>query len=636
MRNGGPAPDLAQVAVLRRAIRRLEDDARRSRARDDAEIHAEGVLAPVAREVDAARRLVRENAPGRRGTLRPRVACDMTSHWNGGVSTEPSLSLPAPTGPPPPGSRTVITDDGVPLHVEVDGDATPAHRRLLPRVHRPARRVGAAAGRAARPGAAGALRPARPRPLGLDPAARATIDRTGRDLGQVLDADHPDRARRAGRPLDGRDEHHGAGPAAARAVRRPRRRRLPARHLRRRPGRDRHRSAWRSRSSAGCACCRCYLRFLQLVAPLLERFRRRGTALGRRITRRLLFGADDADLANVRLVQDLLEETPYPVAMAFYATFLDHDETASLEVLRRVPVTVVAATHDRLTPAAHGRRIAEQIGRERRAGRRPRGRAQRQPDPHGRGRPRPARPARPGRRIARGTPVDSPRARARAIVIDTNRPRLRDPQARITSAATRRRGTAPVRATRAGRRGAERGPDERPRCEFLLRGEREHPDARRVGGRVRRAPAVLRRRRPAAAEQAAAGPAVPAARAAGADAAGPAAVGRRRALPDPVPRAAHRRAGSGQRRAAAQPGRPRPRSAPRHGQAAVGALAGRGPGRQPLGDHLQGPPLHGRRHRRHRPHAADVRSRARRHARRAQALDARSARRRACGWSPTR
>jgi hypothetical protein len=39
-----------------------------NRVSDDAEIHAEGVLAPVAREVDAARRLVRKNAPGRRGT----------------------------------------------------------------------------------------------------------------------------------------------------------------------------------------------------------------------------------------------------------------------------------------------------------------------------------------------------------------------------------------------------------------------------------------------------------------------------------------------------------------------------------------------------------------------------------------
>jgi uncharacterized membrane protein YccC len=65
-RAGEAAPDLAQVAVLRRAIRRLEDDVRNTEAADDAEIHADGVLAPVAREVDAARRLVRENAPGRR------------------------------------------------------------------------------------------------------------------------------------------------------------------------------------------------------------------------------------------------------------------------------------------------------------------------------------------------------------------------------------------------------------------------------------------------------------------------------------------------------------------------------------------------------------------------------------------
>jgi uncharacterized membrane protein YccC len=65
-RDDDPAPDLAQLAVLRRAIRRLEDDVRSARVPDDAEILAEGVLAPVAREVDTARRLVRENAPGRR------------------------------------------------------------------------------------------------------------------------------------------------------------------------------------------------------------------------------------------------------------------------------------------------------------------------------------------------------------------------------------------------------------------------------------------------------------------------------------------------------------------------------------------------------------------------------------------
>lgn len=73
-RGGEPAPDPTQVAALRRAIRRLEEDVRAHSVPhgpepvpDDAEIHAEGVLAPVAREVDAARRLVRETAPGRRG-----------------------------------------------------------------------------------------------------------------------------------------------------------------------------------------------------------------------------------------------------------------------------------------------------------------------------------------------------------------------------------------------------------------------------------------------------------------------------------------------------------------------------------------------------------------------------------------
>jgi uncharacterized membrane protein YccC len=66
-RGGEPAPDLAQVAALRRAIRQLEDDVRaHGVTTDDAEIMADGVLAPVAREVDTARRLVQETAPGRR------------------------------------------------------------------------------------------------------------------------------------------------------------------------------------------------------------------------------------------------------------------------------------------------------------------------------------------------------------------------------------------------------------------------------------------------------------------------------------------------------------------------------------------------------------------------------------------
>ena len=281
----------------------------------------------------------------------------------GDVSTDPQpLALPTLSDPPPPGSRTVTTDDGVPLHVEVDGLADApvtvvfSHgftARLAEwQLQRDALRTRARLvlwdqrghGRS-----------------GWTPLTKATIDRTGRDLGEVLDATTPT----GPVVLAG----HSMGGMSVMALARQRPEVFGPRVV----------GVFLLATSAGglvetgilglalklirkLGLLSLYLRFLQLVAPLAERFRRRGTVIGRRVTRRLLFGRDDAHPHDVRLVQDLLEETPVPVTMAFYATFLDHDETAALEVLRRVPVTVVAATHDRLTPAAHGRRIAETIG----------------------------------------------------------------------------------------------------------------------------------------------------------------------------------------------------------------------------------------------------------------------------------
>ncbi|TFV66075.1 UNVERIFIED_ORG: alpha/beta hydrolase [Bacillus sp. AZ43] len=271
--------------------------------------------------------------------------------------------LPAPVGPPPPGSRVVETDDGVRLHVEFDGDpdspltvvfshgftarlaewelqrAAVRHRARLvfwdQRGH----------GRSA-----------------VTPLPDATIDRTGRDLGQVLDAVVP-----AGPVvLVG----HSMGGMSVMALARQRPELFG----------DRVVGVFLLATSAGglvetgvlgwavkvirwLRLLPLYLRGLQLVAPLLERFRRRGSAFGRWFTRRLLFGdRADAEPGAVRLVQNLLEETPFPVSAAFYATFLDHEEYGSLAVLGRVPVTVVAATHDRLTPVGHGRRLAEAIG----------------------------------------------------------------------------------------------------------------------------------------------------------------------------------------------------------------------------------------------------------------------------------
>jgi pimeloyl-ACP methyl ester carboxylesterase len=270
--------------------------------------------------------------------------------------------LPAPVGPPPPGSRTVTTDDGVPLHVEVDGDLE-APLTVVFSHGFTARLVEWELQRAAiRDRARLVFWDQRGHGRsGWTKLTSATIDRTGRDLGEVLDATTPS----GPVVLVG----HSMGGMSIMALARQRPELFGTRVV----------GAFLLATSAGglvetgllarliglvrrLGLLPLYLRALQGVAPFLERFRRRGTALGRRVTRRLLFGLDDADPPSVTMVQGLLEETPFPIAMAFYATFLDHDESAALDVLRRVPVTVVAATHDRLTPVHHGRHIAEVLG----------------------------------------------------------------------------------------------------------------------------------------------------------------------------------------------------------------------------------------------------------------------------------
>ena len=274
----------------------------------------------------------------------------------------PELVLPSLSDPPPPGSRTVRTDDGVDLHVEVEENADADLTVVL--AH------GFTARLAEWELQRAALRP-RARLVFFDQRGhgrsswtnltKATIDRTGRDLGEVLDATTPE----GPVVLAG----HSMGGMSVMALARQRPELFG----------DRVVGVFLLATSAGglvesglvgravklarrLGLLPVYLWLLQLLAPFIERHRRRGTRFGRWFTRRFLFGRDDADPAHVRMVQNLLEETPYTVNAAFYATFLDHDETASLDVLARVPVTIVAATHDRLTPVVHARRMAERLG----------------------------------------------------------------------------------------------------------------------------------------------------------------------------------------------------------------------------------------------------------------------------------
>src|SRR3954469_12304596 len=235
------------------------------------------------------------------------------------------LVLPSLSDPPPPGSRTVRTDDGIDLHVEVDENADAELTVVL--AH------GFTARLAEWELQRAALRP-RARLVLFDQRGhgrsswtkltKATIDRTGRDLGEVLDATTPEG------PVVLAGHSMGGMSVMALARQRPELfgdRVVGVFLLATSDGGlvETGVLAWAIKVIRKLKFLSLYLRFLQLIAPVLERFRRRGTRLGRRVTRRLLFGADDADPGSVRLVQDLLEETPYPVTMAYYATFLDHD-----------------------------------------------------------------------------------------------------------------------------------------------------------------------------------------------------------------------------------------------------------------------------------------------------------------------
>jgi len=54
-------------------------------------------------------------------------------------------------------------------------------------------------------------------------------------------------------------------------------------------------------------------------------------------------------------------ETPIDVVAAFLPLFSTNDQEASLEVLNGLPVLVIGAAGDRLTPVEHSRALAEAL-----------------------------------------------------------------------------------------------------------------------------------------------------------------------------------------------------------------------------------------------------------------------------------
>src|SRR4051794_9645492 len=214
--------------------------------------------------------------------------------------------LPSLSEPPPPGSRTVRTEDGVDLHVEVEENPDSPLTVVLAHGFT-ARLAEWELQRAAlRDRARLVLFDQRGHGRsGWTKLTRATIDRTGRDLGEVLDATTPE----GPVVLAG----HSMGGMSVMALARQRPELFGTRVvgvflLATSAGGlvEGGLFGWAVKAVRRLGLLPLYLWLLQLWAPLLERFRRRGSRVGRWFTRRYLFGTRDADPAHVRMVQNLL------------------------------------------------------------------------------------------------------------------------------------------------------------------------------------------------------------------------------------------------------------------------------------------------------------------------------------------
>jgi pimeloyl-ACP methyl ester carboxylesterase len=104
------------------------------------------------------------------------------------------------------------------------------------------------------------------------------------------------------------------------------------------------------------------LLLLRLLAPVHERLRPRNTAGMRRLTRWLLFGSEDANRSLVAQVQQMLEEPPLSTASMLHGALLRHDKVDALQVLRAVPVVIVAGEDDRLIRVEHSYAMASDLG----------------------------------------------------------------------------------------------------------------------------------------------------------------------------------------------------------------------------------------------------------------------------------
>jgi pimeloyl-ACP methyl ester carboxylesterase len=96
-------------------------------------------------------------------------------------------------------------------------------------------------------------------------------------------------------------------------------------------------------------------------AALVERGRQAAGDLAFLGTRHFAFGDTAVSPSVVEFLERIIRATPVRVVSDFFAALADHDERAALDVLGRVPVTVVTGERDRVLPPGHSGDLAAEI-----------------------------------------------------------------------------------------------------------------------------------------------------------------------------------------------------------------------------------------------------------------------------------
>lgn len=92
----------------------------------------------------------------------------------------------------------------------------------------------------------------------------------------------------------------------------------------------------------------------------VDGLRRIGRSVALVTTDRFAFG-DDVPASYVDFVDRMLADTPFEVVAEFFPSFRGLDKFDAIEVLGRVPTTIICGTSDRLTSIGHSRKLHDRI-----------------------------------------------------------------------------------------------------------------------------------------------------------------------------------------------------------------------------------------------------------------------------------